>query len=246
MGQAISEKVSHAFAPLFEPGSASAIRSGALGAAGAMAVFVPIAFFIVEMPWPTWNVQSSNCVAQPGSLTSGVNELRDNSLAGSAMPVEVAVPPQDQGSAHAAPLDGVHDERAASDLGPSSSSRDGDAISRLAQSRSDMHKPAADEHLPVRQLGAEEIAALLQRGRDFVHAFDFAAARLVFQRAAEGGDPQAALALGATYDPGSLEELGLGDVYSDATKARTWYEKARQLGSPRAVQRLKLLAGESR
>jgi TPR repeat protein len=52
-------------------------------------------------------------------------------------------------------------------------------------------------------------------------------ARIVFQRAAEAGDANAALALGATYDPTVLAKLGVAGLGLE--KARTWYQKAESL-----------------
>jgi len=71
---------------------------------------------------------------------------------------------------------------------------------------------------------------------------DVAAARIVFQRAAQAGDAAAALAMGATYDPLVLNKIGVVGVTADPDKARGWYVKAQQLGSPEAPRRLELLA----
>ena len=59
-------------------------------------------------------------------------------------------------------------------------------------------------------------------------------ARIVFLRAAEAGDPNAAVALGATYDPTVLARLGVVGMAADVEKARSWYQKAESLGSPEA------------
>jgi hypothetical protein len=71
---------------------------------------------------------------------------------------------------------------------------------------------------------------------------DVTAARLAFQRAAENGDAQAALALGATFDPLVLKSLGAVGVAADPAQARAWYQKAAELGSRDAPQRLNQLA----
>jgi hypothetical protein len=101
----------------------------------------------------------------------------------------------------------------------------------------------------VRRLDQDEIADLVTRGNDFINRGDLASARLVLQRAAEAGDPQAALLLAGTYDPILLEKVGIQgfarDIVEgfapDATLARTWYERAKELGSPEAVRRLEML-----
>ena len=73
-----------------------------------------------------------------------------------------------------------------------------------------------------------------------------AAARLMFQRAAEACDTEAAFAIGATYDPIRLKELGLRALLPDINSARAWYEKAKTLGSDNASRQLELLANADR
>ena len=88
---------------------------------------------------------------------------------------------------------------------------------------------------------------LLKRGKDLIANGDIAAARLVLQRAADANDAEAAFALAATYDPYVLRGL---KVYSfpaaDVEMARAWYEKARELGSSAASQRLEMLTSGAR
>ena len=97
-----------------------------------------------------------------------------------------------------------------------------------------------------RQLDGEEIAVLLKRGKDLIATGDLAAARLVLQRAADANDIEAILALAATYDPYVLRELKVYSFAADAGMARTWYEKARQLGSSAALRRLDMLTSGAR
>jgi hypothetical protein len=87
----------------------------------------------------------------------------------------------------------------------------------------------------------DEIAALLVRARTYLSAGDVAAARLVLRRAAERDDPQAALALGGTYDPIVLKRLGIINFHADPAQAREWYRRAAELGSPDAALRLEQL-----
>src|SRR6266540_2228517 len=54
--------------------------------------------------------------------------------------------------------------------------------------------------------------------------------------------PNAAMALGATYDPTVLAKLGVAGLGADVEKARTWYQKAESLGSTEATRRLAILA----
>jgi hypothetical protein len=95
---------------------------------------------------------------------------------------------------------------------------------------------------PVRPLDRDDIETLLQQGKDFVSIGDFASARMVFRRVWEAKDAQGALALAATYDPIVLRRIDAKGASPDVAKAREWYIKARDLGSPDAAVRLKALA----
>jgi hypothetical protein len=88
----------------------------------------------------------------------------------------------------------------------------------------------------------QEIALLIERGRALFEAGDVAAARLFFRRAANAGDAAAAVAMGATYDPDILGKRFIRGIEPDAQEARTWYEKARALGSPEGPRRIEMLA----
>jgi hypothetical protein len=94
--------------------------------------------------------------------------------------------------------------------------------------------------------GREEAAALIARGQTYLANGDVASARLVFRRAAKTGDAQAALALGGTFDPLVLRSLGVIGVAADAAQARSWYEKAAELGSQEAPHRINQLAQGTR
>jgi len=94
----------------------------------------------------------------------------------------------------------------------------------------------------IRQLDRDEVNMLVKRGEEFLMTGDFAAARLMLQRAAEAGDPHASLVLGATYDPIEVNHLGVRGIVASVATARTWYEKAEQFGSAEARRRLELLA----
>jgi ribosomal protein S21 len=85
-----------------------------------------------------------------------------------------------------------------------------------------------------------EAAALLARGRASLSNGDVALARVFLRRAAERDDPQAALALGGTYDPTELRRLGIPNfqAQADPAKAREWYRRAADLGSADAFSRL--------
>ncbi len=55
------------------------------------------------------------------------------------------------------------------------------------------------------------------------------------------GSGEAALALGATYDPNRLWSLGVFGMVGNAERARQWYLRAEQLGQPEAKERLRVL-----
>jgi hypothetical protein len=96
------------------------------------------------------------------------------------------------------------------------------------------------------QLDPEEISTLIKRGVDFLQSGDVASARLFMRRAATAGSAQAALTLGSTYDPVFLSEQGVLGLAADADQARTWYEKAVELGSVDATRRLERLTRSRR
>jgi hypothetical protein len=115
------------------------------------------------------------------------------------------------------------------------------------------------------QISTEEIADLVKRGRELIFAGDIPSARVVLKRAAEAGDASAALELGGTYDPVVLERLEARtqppavfyanppsyapndvDVTPDIAMARTWYTRAKELGSAEASIRLERLFGVER
>jgi hypothetical protein len=99
---------------------------------------------------------------------------------------------------------------------------------------------------PAPSLDPDELATLIKRGHDFLKAGDIPSARLVLRRAANAGSAQAALAIGGTHDGMLLAELGVLGFAADAAQARTWYQRALELGSPEASRRLDRLADVTR
>jgi hypothetical protein len=98
--------------------------------------------------------------------------------------------------------------------------------------------PSAQRGSAARHLDAEEIATLINRGTDSLKSGDLVSARLLLRRAAEAGSASAALMLGTTFDPLVIRQLGAIGVVPDVAQARQWYEKAAELGSDAASQRL--------
>jgi class 3 adenylate cyclase len=102
--------------------------------------------------------------------------------------------------------------------------------------------PAPAPPSPSPRLPTEEIAQLVARGDAFLHTGDVASARLFYERAAGAGDGQAALRMGATFDPTFLDRAALRAARGDPAEARAWYHRARDLGEVEAERRLKSLA----
>jgi len=87
----------------------------------------------------------------------------------------------------------------------------------------------------------ERATRLLQKGEDHLSEGNVSAARLMFEKAADAGLAQAAMALAATFDAAELSRLSVRGIQADAKEARRWYERALQLGSRDAEQRLRRL-----
>jgi TPR repeat protein len=85
---------------------------------------------------------------------------------------------------------------------------------------------------------------MVKSGLEYMANGKIGAARLMFQSAAEAGEAAAAFALAETYDPVVLEKLGTkGGITPDVALARRWYEKAKELGSSAAPERIARLTG---
>jgi hypothetical protein len=103
--------------------------------------------------------------------------------------------------------------------------------------------PSVAPRPPVAAEDAPVVAAKMKIGVELMTYGEVAAARVMFQRAAEAGDGAGAFALAETYDPLVLGGLRLREgIMPDLALARTWYERARDLGSPEARDRISRLA----
>jgi hypothetical protein len=97
-------------------------------------------------------------------------------------------------------------------------------------------RPAAPEDASV-------IAAKMKIGVELMTYGEVTAARVMFKRVAESGEGAGAFALAETYDPLVLGGLRLREgIMPDVALARTWYERARDLGSLEARDRILRLA----
>jgi hypothetical protein len=108
--------------------------------------------------------------------------------------------------------------------------------------RATISGPGLRASTPITPEDRDRAQRLMQRGEEQFAQGNVAAARLMYERAAEMGLPEAALALGATFDTDELTRLSVrGGVQADAKEARRWYERALQLGARDAEQRLRRL-----
>ena len=85
----------------------------------------------------------------------------------------------------------------------------------------------------------ERAQRMMRKGDEQLEEGNVSAARLLYERAAEAGLAQAAMALAATFDAAEFARLKLRGVEADANQARRWYERARQLGAAGAEERLR-------
>jgi hypothetical protein len=90
----------------------------------------------------------------------------------------------------------------------------------------------------ARRIDPDELAMLMKRARGLLASGDIPPARLLLERAADGQDPAAAFLLAQTYDPDVLGSRDARTITPDPATARSWYQKAAQLGSPEAQRRL--------
>ncbi len=88
----------------------------------------------------------------------------------------------------------------------------------------------------------DQALAYMDRGDRSLANGNVTVARLFYEKAAELDWGPAALALAATFDPIELAHWNvLGGVEPDPEEARKWYERARELGTAEAVERLQRL-----
>jgi hypothetical protein len=117
-----------------------------------------------------------------------------------------------------------------------------EAISKLAtalRGATSKASPIVSLSIPIddaRRLCAEGLVAFA-RG-------DIAAARAFLQRAFEGGDARALMALGDTYDPTTLARLGAVGIKGDEATARSYYSRALAAGVRGARERIAALASK--
>ena len=93
----------------------------------------------------------------------------------------------------------------------------------------------------ARRIDSEELANLMARAKALLASGDISPARLLLERAAQANEASAALMLAQTYDPTVLGTQDIRNITPDPAMARTWYQRAAQLGSADAQRRLSQL-----
>ncbi|SHN74158.1 hypothetical protein [Bradyrhizobium erythrophlei] len=101
--------------------------------------------------------------------------------------------------------------------------------------------PATPPAPAARRMDSDELANLMARAKALLASGDISPARLLLERAAEAHEASAALMLAQTYDPTVLGTQDIRNITPDPAMARTWYQRAAQLGSADAQRRLSQL-----
>lgn len=106
---------------------------------------------------------------------------------------------------------------------------------------------AAPAPVPVLDQASRAMAVkFLKRGDEELADGRVAPARLLYERAAEIGLAQAAMALAGTYDAAELAKPHLRNVQPDPVEAKRWYERAKTLGAAEAAARLQRLSNTTK
>ena len=128
------------------------------------------------------------------------------------------------------------DHSGSSDLAVELVAADGTVLARTA-TRLDV-APSPTAGLVVRTGEEDRVDDLIAHGHKMIAVGYFAGARAYYQRAAEAGSGDAALAAGATYDPAFIAALRVQGIKPDREAAETWYTRASALGVADRTQAL--------
>jgi len=98
---------------------------------------------------------------------------------------------------------------------------------------------ASPAHVAAPNPGDRERAlSFYSKGLELQERGDVDAARKFFERAADLGLSQGAMALATSYDPNELAKLKVVGLQANAATARKWYDRAAELGAAEAGERL--------
>jgi hypothetical protein len=81
-----------------------------------------------------------------------------------------------------------------------------------------------------------EIEDLIREGNKRMREGDILEARALYQKAVVNGDPEAALAMGRSYDPIYFSRIDKKNAEPDAAKAFDWYRKAMDAGAAQTAK----------
>ena len=90
--------------------------------------------------------------------------------------------------------------------------------------------PSLSSGFAVRAGETDRIEGLMAHGQKMIDVGYLAGARAYYRRAAEAGSGEAAVAVGATYDPEIIVRMGVQGIKPDRTEAAKWYARAAGLG----------------
>ena len=112
---------------------------------------------------------------------------------------------------------------------------------KTLEATSTVASPAPRNQPTVPTFSGAEIAGLLARGDWLLATGDIAAARLLYERAADAGEARAAVRLGESFDPVYLDGSHVRGLQGNRDMAASWYRRARDLGAIGAASLLKKL-----
>ena len=95
--------------------------------------------------------------------------------------------------------------------------------------------------IPLPAAERERALGLHAKGVEQLERGSVYTARRFFERAADAGLAQSAVALAGTYDPEELAKMKVVGLQPNVEEARKWYERARELGASEAAERLRRL-----
>jgi TPR repeat protein len=96
-------------------------------------------------------------------------------------------------------------------------------------------------------MDSERALGFIKKAEELMATGNVEAARMFYERAADAGLAQGALALAATFDPHELARRQVvGGLRSDPAQAQRWYERAQVLGAAEADEPLRRLSAHQR
>ena len=82
------------------------------------------------------------------------------------------------------------------------------------------------EATPTIKLDCAMLDAFIERGQSLLKSGNIVSARLVFEKAYEGGDPRGARFMAMSYDPAHFAKFPVAGLVPNLDLAELWYERA--------------------